>query len=651
MEKEKHLKTIHKFNVASLVDYIMKRRKIIIILIAVFVTITMNIKLDVNDVNIDDVNVIEKFLTLFNKSFEKNNNFQSLLIFIVLNFFFSKTLLLKRKNNGKGIYKIILSVIFTVIVLLGKSYEKYNSWDMIFFSRFHFWRAFFVGIGYYIVFKAIINYLFDDLFEKIKYKECKNRLFNFIFEQHCFIVPVLIILICWLPYIIIYFPGTIMQDSCNQILQFFGYDIYEASATNSVNLIDENIKITNHHPVIHTVMLGICIKLGKLIGSDNVGVFLCSLTQILLLSISFGAIFKFMKETKTKNCIRVVSLLGFAVIPVFPVFALYITKDIPFTALFIFYLIEFYWIVKKSKSENIPIKKFVYSIIIGLAMCFMNHKGIYIILFSLPMLIVINKTNRKKAIIMFVAIFAIYESFNSFLLPALKIAPNSIREMLSIPFQQTARYVREHEEDVTEYEKNVIDKVLDYETLSERYVPDYADNVKNKYNKNATKEDLQNYYKVWFAQFLKHPTTYIEAALNNCYGYIWPDASARTITSQYTVNSNEYFNESGDFDYYYTSIFESHRKCVELLLKIIQKIPIISWSVNSGISVWAILIMLGYMCYQRKHKYTIVFLPIISIILIGLVSPGYIYRYSIAYIWAMPLIIGMFLDIMKKDKC
>ena len=64
-----------------------------------------------------------------------------------------------------------------------------------------------------------------------------------------------------------------MKDSTNQIKQFFGMEITERSSTNSVNLIDENVKITNHHPVLHTVILGSCVKIGKMLGNDNLGIF------------------------------------------------------------------------------------------------------------------------------------------------------------------------------------------------------------------------------------------------------------------------------------------------------------------------------------------------------------------------------------------
>ena len=101
------------------------------------------------------------------------------------------------------------------------------------------------------------------------------------------------------------------------------------------------------------------------------------------------------------------------------------------------------------------------------------------------------------------------------LLPSLKITDGSIRETLSIPFQQTARYVKYYDKDLSKNDIKVIDKVLEYETLAKRYNPTISDPVKNEFNKYTTKKELLAYLKVWFKCFFKHPLVYIEATLNN----------------------------------------------------------------------------------------------------------------------------------------
>ncbi len=247
-------------------------KAMIIILLALFITIAFSLSLDIiePDKVLQNEHYIVKIFSKFSNSINKDI-FKSLLIFI-LSIIILKQTLFKEKIETKlqRICKIILAMLFSIFMVFGYSYMKTNSSNMIFLNKFQLTKAIIIGTGYYILFRAIINYLFDKAFINIQIKETTNKIYKFIFIKHSFIMPLIIILICWLPYIIFLYPGTLFHDSSNQIRQYFGYDVPENSSTNSAILIDENVKITNHHPVVHTVILGMCMQFGKLIGNDNI---------------------------------------------------------------------------------------------------------------------------------------------------------------------------------------------------------------------------------------------------------------------------------------------------------------------------------------------------------------------------------------------
>ena len=83
--------------------------------------------------------------------------------------------------------------------------------------------------------------------------------------------------------------------------------------------------------------------------------------------------------------------------------------------------------------------------------------------------------------------------------------------MLSVPFQQTARYLREYPDDVTASEKKAINRILDYDVLAEKYNPELSDPVKITFrfrdDDNDPKLDgyMNDYFKAWFAMFRRHP--------------------------------------------------------------------------------------------------------------------------------------------------
>ena len=103
--------------------------------------------------------------------------------------------------------------------------------------------------------------------------------------------------------------------------------------------------------------------------------------------------------------------------------------------------------------------------------------------------------------------------YNGLLLPALGVIPGETREMLSVPFQQTARFVSEYGGEVTEEERAIIDRMLDYDSLQRIYTPELSDPIKNTYHRDATAQDVAQYLKVWAKLAARHPTCCLSATI------------------------------------------------------------------------------------------------------------------------------------------
>ncbi len=554
--------------------------------------------------------------------------------------------IIKIKPN---IYKEFLSIFFSFFTIFGYSYSKQNNWDLIFGNKMNLVKSFFIFLLLFIFFRIIIEILFEYLISKIKYKPTENKLLKFIFKKYSFIIPFIIIIFFWIPYVFAYYPGILMQDSREQVKQFYG--IEASGATNSVRLIDENVKITNHHPVLHTLVLGGLIKLGGKIVNDNFGVFLYTVMQVIILASSFAYIIKYMNRLKTPYWIRIITLICFAILPFFPFYAVKITKDTIFTALIIFYIIELHKMIKKADyKEKYKILDVTKLIILFLLTALVRNNGIYNIILSFPLLLLIDKNNRKIIVCITFFVFFLYKIYTGLLLPAFKIPNSSIREMLSIPFQQTARFVKENEDKVTEEDKKVIAKVLEYNTLASRYNPVHADSVKNRFNKDATKQDVKNYLKIWLKQFTISPTTYIQATLNNIYGYFYPWCKPVSYIASFSIKYDKTLKKQKVINYYYNK-YKKIRTNINIFLDSFEKTPVLNLIISPGFNIWVILIMIAYILYKKKYKYLIIFAPSITLLLVCIASPVNAYfRYSMPNIFAIPLIISIFLDIINENK-
>lgn len=282
-------------------------------------------------------------------------------------------------------------------------------------------------------------------------------------------------------------------------------------------------------------------------------------------------------------------------------------------------------------------------VLLMLLVILFRNNGLYMIILSFPFLIFAVKEKWKPLLLVFLVTIGLSSMYTKVLLPSLKITPGSIREVLSIPFQQTARYVKYHDEDLSKAEKDIIDDVLGYSDLGERYNPDLADPVKNGYNKYTTKDELKEYFGVWFNCFLKHPVTYIDATIANTYGYFYPEKHNWYVYHRF----DDRIVEDG-FDYHYNGL-DVVRSVLSKFAIIFPFIPVIGLLSNIGFSVWCLFIMTAYFVYSKKYREILLIVPSLVLVLTCVASPANTYfRYAMPYIFAMPFLIGAFFLLLEE---
>ena len=555
-----------------------------------------------------------------------------LLIYFIYKFYQKSTIIPKKKSLK------VLSLILAFFMIFGNSFMCVGSTALIFKNIGYFLLSLIMYIGYYYLFLVLISYLFRFL-DKNNFseenKEKKDNKFVATFKKHPFLFSLCFIVICWLPYIISYYPIILSPDPSFQIRQFFGI---RTKYADYAILLDENVVMTNHHPVTHTMLLGGCLKLGTMIGNDNLGLFFYSIIQISVLAsvLAFSIYYMQKMGLKTKYLIGV--LLIYALVPMFPLYAMSGVKDVLFGAFIFLYFIFLHNLVK-TKCEGYKWWNYLLIIILLILICLFRNNGIHVLILSLPFTLIIARKKWKQLLTVMVCVFGFYGVFDKVILPYYKITPGSVREMLSVPFQQTARLAKYHGDEFTEEEIATIDKILGYDDLAERYDPELADPVKNEFNKYATDEDLKEYFKVWFNGLIKHPGTYIEATMNNVYGFFYPEKTKWYVYYKF----DDRITENG-FDYHYNSLETSRNILSEYAVAFpyISGIGLIS---NIGFNVWIIFTLFAYAIYKKIYKNILVLAPALILILVCVVGPANTYfRYALPFIFAMPFIIGVFLE-------
>ena len=209
--------------------------------------------------------------------------------------------------------------------------------------------------------------------------------------------------------------------------------------------------------------------------------------------------------------------------------------------------------------------------------------------------------------------------------------------MLSIPFQQTARYIKEYPDEVTLKEKNVINAVLSYDGIKENYNPEISDFVKNTFREES-EDKLSEYFKIWFEMFLKHPMVYVEATLNNTFAYYYPFYN-QNVLGNYQFYIKEAPVATGYFDIHYIMPVKI-RTTVTEYVQTWNKIPGISQIVNSGFYTWILLLLVGYLIYTKRIKGILLLIGPAINILVCIASPvNGLLRYAFPLMACTPLLI------------
>jgi len=579
-----------------------------------------------------------KFYTLY------NSNLLLLSIICILFIY----LFIKNKDTSITKPKIIASIIFSLFMIIGEVCNTYGDISIAFNFYLNLIYTIIKFIGYFSIFKIMFIYI-DKVIPRISKKplNAKKNVFKWYIDKltkYPFRTSLCTLLILFGIFIIAYYPLVLSPDPRDQIYMYLGVP---TEHNEWVIQRDPNVFITNHHPFLQTYLIGWSLSFGRLLGSDNFGLFIYTLFQTIIYACVLAYSIKFLKDHGISNRWYFIVLLIYLLVPMYAFFTVSAVKDTLYTAFTMLFVLALFDFVENYLNKKISNKYCIYIFFIMLLMCLFRNNGIYVCLLTLPILFFMSKQNRIKILALIILLFGGMQITNKVIIPALGISDGSIREALSIPFQQTARLAKYNETIIEESDKEIIDKILVYDTLAERYNPNLSDPVKNKFNRDTTKEDLINYFKVWFKYLLKDPLCYINATLDNTFGFIYPNAHRWYLYYDYwddLVDPNIVDYHFYDGTWWLRTIFTNYGETFPFL-------PIVGLLSNIGFSTWMVIILTVYLMTKKNKSYILVLVPLYLSILICIAGPANAYfRYTMPYMFVLPAITCLMINKIKEAK-
>ena len=453
-----------------------------------------------------------------------------------------------------------------------------------------------------------------------------------------FLVLVAIMLLAWAPYLIAFAPGTMGYDTFAQIRSFYpDHDMVQS--IQSVKASSVPGRFSDHHPLFDTLVFGSFAYVSDLLfGGWFQGLTLYICLQSIAMACTLVLVCAYMRRVGVAPAFVKGSYAFYCLLPIFPINAFTIIKDTLFIWPFVLYALLTVEVVRTRGRVLHRRRWAVAFVVLSVVLALTKKTGIYIVCAESLFLAIVFRDCWKQALGGAAVTAAVmWLVLPSVVFPLLRVVPGGRQEALGTAFQQTALYVLEHGDEVTEDERRAIDAVIDYEAIPDRYVPDFVDPIKYSYRwDTATTEDLIAYARTWFKQGIRHPVTYARAT----WGVLKPFFDPSTRFNLYLNTELRY----GELDLrQYPMVFEPMREGIASCFHTLCDVPVLGLLLSNVLYCLAIPVF----CFSvvavrpdRRWQLPCCFLVLLAI---GsfLIAPIGWTRYAFPLIYLAPVMLGM----------
>ena len=539
--------------------------------------------------------------------FENSRSIIWLPIFLLL--FSGLKQIIKNKNKRLFLISSIPALILSGFNLFGTVITEKNTalWIVKNINTISFSILYFLAV--FLTAHIIIYKLFESFLCIVNKETTRQR------KPH-FLVFWIILIVCWLPWMLNQFPAVMTADTTDQIEMALGLE-----------------PLTDHHPVFYTLLIKAVFNISHHIDSNgNIsfqsGAALFSITQFLLMSGLFAAVLTFINRTNAPRGIKTAVLLFFVLYPIHALYSVTMWKDVPF-AVCLLILISFLFAELQEHNG----KNCIGIAISGLLMSLLRHNGIYLIALSIPFIPAVFNTKRKSVFSAFLIVLLLYFGWQQVLLPALKIPGGEPAEAFSIPLQQIALTAKRQHTRMNEETLKELNAYFRKGEIWELYNYRISDPVKNEFNNDLYKQNPINFWKFWTALGKSYPQDYLDAALLHTYGYWYPSTPHWVFITG--IDDNGLFGIHMDPKLDTPQINSTVQWFSDSKY---DEIPLLSLIFSPGACLWLYVIGFFY-CLYRKSPVYFLYIPLFTLWLTALASPvNCEYRYVYGMFLCSPIV-------------
>ena len=168
----------------------------------------------------NNVTFLDYIFIKFEYAFQNAFGIIPFILMVVIAYFYHETNKKEFERKAQK-YSIIISALFSLTMIIGKSLMERSDMSLVIFDAFQILVSIIKLIGYGAIVYHLLMNLFYMLDNNAIHLQSENQE-NSKFDRHPVAYTMAMILILYIPYIIFFFPGSMNLDSLYQINQFYG---------------------------------------------------------------------------------------------------------------------------------------------------------------------------------------------------------------------------------------------------------------------------------------------------------------------------------------------------------------------------------------------------------------------------------------------
>ncbi len=549
----------------------------------------------------------------------------------------------KKIRRKRAIYSFGVAVFFSVLLIMGYQLKMTGLTEPGFRGKgLILLRA--VCLGFVVW--PFSNYFFSSVekISKVQQVESNKKQWS---ARKVFFLSWLSIFLLWIPVFLAYYPAVMAYDFHRQ----------------SIEAVRGFIWFNSYQPLAHTWLIWLFLNIGKALDGYQTGMALYSIFQMLLLSVACAYSCNVVYRLVKKKRFVVGMVLFFGLFPFISILSVGVTKDVPFSALFLVFISLFVERTFLSSGKKQKIIDLLW-VLEGIIMMLFRNNAVYAVaVFTIFYLILGMKKQRIRILVMCLALVIGGKGA----LEGMQIiigteGRGSKIEMFSVPLQQFGRVGHYHVNELDQEYYHLVYTYVPHEYW-QRYNPPLADTIKNGVGAYTFPYTWEGHYgdmlRAWIKVGLKYPNTYIDAFLELTAGYWFFDDVTWAEVFGYGVEER-----MGALSTYTSSTSEeipegiAHESKLPALEKFLEEIvsgncfynwPVVSNLFKPALYCWALLLMTIAAIYLKKRKEVLVMLLPLVYLATMFLGPVVQVRYVLPIMMIIPMMMAVLVNCKELE--